>query len=112
MGFVGEAINVVRETVANDGRGERLPRQALFAEYVGQLPIAGPMPTKLFYGITIGTDCRSCGLCARICTNKAISVQDHGDVLEFYHSPQSCTGCSVCVGLCPQQALSLTTAPC
>ncbi|ATW24620.1 4Fe-4S binding protein [Candidatus Formimonas warabiya] len=110
-GMIGEALHVVREIAGNNTCCEALPRQALFARHAGPFSLSGPISTKFFFGIAISDACRACGLCTRICPRQAITVQDQGQILEFYHLPQNCTGCGVCAAHCPQGALSLGPAP-
>jgi ferredoxin len=46
--------------------------------------------------------CTSCGLCANLCPEKAITLRAVAAV-----NPRSCTGCGKCVAECPNQAISL-----
>ncbi|MDR3565152.1 MAG: 4Fe-4S dicluster domain-containing protein [Negativicutes bacterium] len=109
--LLGATVTTVREVMAtNIDGGQPLPRQALFTKYAGALSMPAAVTTKLFHNICINEKCQACGFCARICPVKAISIQDHGAALDFYHLPQKCTGCGVCVAHCPVMALSLTTA--
>jgi ferredoxin len=109
--ILGEAVDTVRSVTTSDGYGERLHRQALFEQYAGGFRVDGPLPPQLFSGIAISDACNSCGLCVKLCPNKAINIVDHGEVCDFHHKPQNCTGCGVCVVHCPQTALSLAAAP-
>lgn len=109
--LLGATIGAVREVMAvNSGDGEPLPRRALLAKYADRLKLTAAGPTKLFHNILIAAGCQACGFCSRICPTKAITVEDHGAVLDFFHSPQKCTGCGVCADHCPSGALSVTAA--
>jgi len=109
--LLGAAIGTVREVVASGaGGGEPLPRRALFAKVADRLNLFAAGTTKLFYNIRIAPGCQACGFCTRICPTKAISLEDHGAALDFFHAPQKCTGCGVCAAHCPSGALSVEAA--
>ncbi|MGD8793009.1 MAG: nitroreductase family protein [Anaerolineae bacterium] len=55
--------------------------------------------------------CRGCGLCAKICHERCITL-DKGNgshVVEIDH--MLCSTCSQCIAICPQQALSWDEVP-
>jgi ferredoxin len=109
--LLGATIGTVREVVAFDaGGGAPLPRQALFERYAERLNLVAAGTTKLFTNIRIADGCQACGFCSRICPAKAISIEDHGATLDFYHTPQKCTGCGLCAAHCPVEALSVVAA--
>jgi len=47
-------------------------------------------------------ECVSCGICAIVCPEDAIAVNDIAVI-----DPQKCTGCGSCVDECPTMAISL-----
>ncbi len=104
--LLGATVDTVREVVAaGAGGGERLPRHDWFASYAGVCKSA--TPSAFFSALAIGEACLACGLCVRICPNKALTAEDHGTALDFYHRPGRCTGCGLCAAHCPQGALSV-----
>lgn len=47
-------------------------------------------------------ECVSCGICAGLCPEEAITLEDTAVI-----NPQRCTGCGICVDECPNEAISL-----
>ena len=47
-------------------------------------------------------ECVSCGVCASVCPEEAITVEDIAVI-----NPQKCTGCGLCVDECPNESISL-----
>ena len=47
-------------------------------------------------------ECVSCGVCASLCPEEAITVEDTAVI-----NSQRCTGCGICVDECPNEAISL-----
>ncbi|MDT8901911.1 4Fe-4S binding protein [Anaeroselena agilis] len=104
--LLGATVDTVREVVAaGTAGGERLPRQDWFFRHAGAF--AGETPSPFYAAVTIGEACLACGLCVRICPNKALTVEDHGTALNFYHQPGRCTNCGLCAAHCPQGALTV-----
>jgi len=54
--------------------------------------------------------CTSCMLCADICTNSQVIVQNKTGKPEFRYSNR-CIGCGHCMAFCPQGAISFAPAP-
>ncbi len=46
--------------------------------------------------------CISCGACAAVCPEEAISEGDESYVID----PEKCVDCGTCVDECPQEAIS------
>lgn len=103
-------MTLITETINFDGCLEPVPRHKLFINHVESSSLSGISQTKLFSDISIGNNCKACGLCRRICPNQAIVVEDHGRVMDFYHNALTCTGCGVCAANCPQGAITIRTA--
>lgn len=110
--FVKEGAKIIVESLENENFPAPLPRQELFSEYGMSIDVPAIEPTKLFSGISFSTSCQACGLCERICPHKAISIQDHGGQLDFYHNSLICSSCDVCAVNCPQAAIALKPAAC
>ncbi|WP_371361976.1 NAD(P)H-quinone oxidoreductase subunit I, chloroplastic [Sporomusa rhizae] len=109
--LIGDVMTVITEVVRSDGNpAELLPRQEFFSTYVKYHSFPEMMPTSLFNAISIGKSCHACGLCAKICPQKAIEIKEQGEVVDFYHRALTCTGCEVCVAHCPQKAITLVPA--
>lgn len=108
--LLGEAMTVITEAVRSDGSPEPLPRQELFSTYVKSLSFTTMTPTNLFNTISIGKSCNTCGLCAKICPQKAIVIKEEGEIAAFYHNALTCTGCEVCIAHCSQKAITLVPA--
>jgi len=47
-------------------------------------------------------ECVSCGICASLCPEEAITIEDIAVI-----NPQRCTGCGSCIDECPNEAISL-----
>jgi ferredoxin len=109
--MLGATIDTVREVVAaGAGGNERMPRQAWFTRHVASGEFASETPSPIFPGLSIAEACQACGLCIRICPHGALTAQDHGVALDFYHHPGRCTGCGLCAAHCPNAALAVTKA--
>lgn len=108
----GAAVSTVREvTFPTDGRAERLERQKLISATLSSPPSALlPEGTQAFSGIAVSDACQACGMCAKFCTAKAITITDRTDELEIYHEPVKCSNCELCVVHCPAQAIQLSGA--
>jgi nitroreductase/NAD-dependent dihydropyrimidine dehydrogenase PreA subunit len=55
--------------------------------------------------------CRGCGLCARICHEQCIVLQDGSDDTAAEINHALCSTCTQCIAICPQQALSWDGVP-
>lgn len=51
--------------------------------------------------------CTACGVCARHCPTRALSLTAGLGTTELVLDPAACTGCGVCVQACPEHALSV-----
>ena len=49
--------------------------------------------------------CAGCGICADVCTENAIEIDEHAVV-----NCDICTGCGKCVSECPNEAIVLTSS--
>ena len=55
--------------------------------------------------------CRGCGLCASICHEQCIVLQDGEDDMAAWIIHELCSTCTQCIAICPQQALSWDGVP-
>jgi len=111
--LLGATVDTVREAMGPvTSIPERLPKRDLFRRYALQSYLSpSAIQQQVFRSIVIDhTACQACGLCAKICPQKAIKTQEERGVLHFIHDPMACNGCGVCVGNCPRRASSLTDA--
>jgi ferredoxin len=58
-------------------------------------------PAKSAKKYIINNDCNLCGICAKVCPARNITVTDG------VHFSEKCEGCMACLHLCPQNALHL-----
>jgi ferredoxin len=106
--LMGAAVETVREVAAAGAAGaEHLPRHEWFVRHAGPAGLGGETPSPFFAALAISEACLACGLCIRICPHGALTAEDHGDALDFYHHPARCSGCGLCAAHCPQQALAV-----
>ena len=108
----GAALETIREVSFPTGDTvERLERQKWIATCLSALPLVRlPENVQAFFNMIISDACQACGICAKFCTSKAITVIDRASELEIYHEPVKCTGCNVCVAHCPVQAIEIGAA--
>ena len=60
------------------------------------------IPEVINLAYKIGEACISCGTCADICPNEAISEGDERYVID----PDKCISCGACAAECPMEAIS------
>lgn len=110
--MLGAALETIREVTFPTGDTiERLERQKWIAICLSALPpVRLPENIQVFFNIFISDACQACGICAKFCSSKAITVVDLTSELEIYHQPVQCTGCNVCVIHCPVQAIAIGAA--
>lgn len=58
--------------------------------------------------LQIGDKCTSCGVCAAICPQSALTKRENGEELTLIYEPYKCVHCERCVRICNPQALKLT----
>ncbi|NMA69380.1 MAG: 4Fe-4S binding protein [Desulfitobacterium sp.] len=64
-----------------------------------------PIPALL-----INKDCTSCGVCASICPQKALTKREKGEELTLIFEPYKCVpNCDRCVNVCSPKAMSFET---
>lgn len=108
----GAAVDTVREVASpSDDKPERLRRQDLIATLAPSLAEAAlTKPTTAFFGLKVSSACQACGVCAKFCPSKAITIDDRMNEIDIFHEPLQCTGCAVCAGHCPAQAIAVGQA--
>lgn len=110
--FVKEGAKFIAVCLENENVPTPLPRQEFFSKYGISIDVPAIEPNKLFSSISFSTSCQACGLCEKICPHKAISIQEQGEQLDFYHNSLTCSSCDVCAVSCPQAAITLKPANC
>lgn len=59
-------------------------------------------------GVLRATDgCTACGVCARTCPTRALSLTAGTEITKLVLDPAACTGCGVCVQTCPEGVLDV-----
>lgn len=53
--------------------------------------------------------CTSCGVCASICPQKALTKRENGEELTLVYEPYKCVQCQRCVNVCNPKAMSFVT---
>lgn len=61
--------------------------------------------------LKVNDQCTSCGVCAAICPQAALSKKENGDELTLVYEPYKCVRCQRCVNICNPKALSFNTKP-
>jgi len=51
--------------------------------------------------------CTACGVCARICPTRALSLTTRAGITSLVLDPAACTGCGLCVQTCPEGVLDV-----
>jgi TorA maturation chaperone TorD/Fe-S-cluster-containing hydrogenase component 2 len=61
--------------------------------------------------VAIGSECTLCGLCARLCPQKALRLtQGKGEICLLF-DPAPCNGCAACQQWCPEGAVTVEASP-
>lgn len=59
-----------------------------------------------FPALIIKKTCTSCGVCASICPQKALTKRENGEELTLIYEPYKCVQCERCVNVCNPKAMS------
>lgn len=109
--LIETAFITVREAaMASTEGGKPIDRHELFIRYVPQTELELPVSSSLFRNMVISERCNACKICLGECSHQAVTAQDGGRELRFFHNPLLCSGCGVCAAHCPREALSLKPA--
>jgi len=110
--MLGAAVESIREAAFSEGgKLERLERKKwITGSLSDDLQSMPPQPLKGFFSMVVHDSCRACGLCAKICTGKAITIAEQTDLLTIYHESIQCSGCKICAAHCPVQAIEISAA--
>lgn len=104
----GAAIETVSEVVLPAATASEPLKRYLFFSQIDEKRLELPECARqqVLTTVAVTSSCRACGLCAKVCPNKAIIVAEKGEAeIQLYHNPLLCTRCGVCAALCPQQAI-------
>ena len=78
--------------------GNKLDQKALVIPTLEVTPAADSLKQASYY-VVDAESCISCGMCLRVCPEKAISYVDG----VAYIDPEKCTDCGICAGLDPKK---------
>lgn len=107
----GAAVETVREVARpSESIPERLEKQVWVKKAWNTMPDSTFFEGAGFFGMKISENCQACGMCAKFCLTKAISINDRMDEMDIFHESLSCTGCEVCAAHCPVQAISIQSS--
>lgn len=62
---------------------------------------------RLFFTLTVGTECNFCGACAGMCPTGALKNTREGEVKRLQFDWSCCSGCGLCLEFCRKNALTL-----
>lgn len=110
--MLGAAVETIREAAFPAGDNiDRLERNKWIARSLSSYPHNMPSePLRGFFSMFIHDTCQACGLCAKFCNGKAITIGEQAGVLTIYHESIQCTGCTICAAHCPVQAIEIGAA--
>lgn len=110
--ILGAAVETIREAAfPTGGNIERLERRNWITRSLSECPQDMPLePLRGFFSMIVHDTCQACGLCAKFCTGKAITVAEQAGILTIYHESIQCTGCKICAAHCPVQAIEISAA--
>lgn len=66
---------------------------------------ANPQDKMPIPALQVGNICTSCGVCAAICPQAALTKRENGDELTLIYEPYKCVRCQRCVTICNPKAL-------
>ncbi len=90
-------------SIREGGRSEHGP--APFSPPGSKLPLDNDRQLLPFAPFIEASLCSGCNACARLCPNRAISLDS--DHQEYRITAENCTGCRVCVDVCGEDAVRL-----
>lgn len=64
-----------------------------------------------FLALTVSDECTSCGVCAAICPQGALSKRQKGQALQLVLEPLQCVQCGRCIEICQPKAMSFEVKP-
>lgn len=106
----GAAVETVREVARpSESKPERLEKQPWVRKAWSGMPdsLLTAIAGEGFFTMKISDSCQACGMCAKFCSAKAISINDKMDEMDIFHESLNCIGCEVCVAHCPIQAITI-----
>lgn len=81
-------------------------RELLSKHMEGNGNVKVPIPA-----LSVNDQCTSCGVCAAICPQTALTKKEEGDKFTLIYEPYKCVRCQRCVGICRPEALSFSIKP-
>ena len=105
-----ERLPMLAEDDADGMQYRRALAETVLAEQkrVSESPEPGETPPD--YGVRLprfSADCYGCGICGKLCPQKAIGIGDEQDGTRLiYITPWKCTGCSLCFHACPHGGIT------
>ena len=105
-----ERLPMLAEDDADGMQYRRALAETVLAEQkrISESPEPGETPPD--YGVRLprfSADCYGCGICGKLCPQKAIGIGDEQDGTRLiYITPWKCTGCSLCFHACPHGGIT------
>jgi ferredoxin len=63
--------------------------------------------SRLFFTLTVNTECNFCGACAGMCPTGALKNTREGEMKRLQFDWARCSGCGLCLEFCRKKALTL-----
>ncbi|MDU2066024.1 MAG: 4Fe-4S binding protein [Sporomusaceae bacterium] len=102
----GSFVKTTSLLLQDVGPSEPIRRKERLRDVNSQLEF---QPT-VFSMLKIDQTCTGCGLCVKLCPEKALKILDFGQAIEILEETRKCYQCNLCIDSCPVQALAYDQA--